>query len=57
MFAGRVLEPLDLVQIAVIQRLVDRYPKLVELAVIEKPSGVFVDGATNCELHLEAVPV
>src|SRR3954453_20865055 len=55
--AGGVLEAGDLVEVVVIELGVERRPRVVEHAVVDEPARLFVDGAGDGHLDLEAVAV
>src|SRR5262249_6683349 len=55
MLAGRVLEPLDLVQIIMIQPLPQGLEQLIHPPEVEKPAGLGVDRPGHAQLHFEAV--
>jgi hypothetical protein len=55
--AGRILEARDLVQIMVIELVVQGLEEGMQLAEIDQPPGVRVDGAFDGELDAETVAV
>src|SRR5687768_17399018 len=55
--ARRVLEAGDLVQVPVIELVVEGLPQLVEVAEVDEPAGVRVDGTGDRELDLEGMAV
>jgi hypothetical protein len=55
--AGRILEPLHLVEITMIETVVNGSPKVVKHREVHDPSRVWVDQARDCDLDLEGMPV
>ena len=55
--AGRVFEARDFVQVMMVELVVQRSKKGVQLAKIDEPAGVWIDRPFDGELDLETVAV
>jgi len=55
--ARGIFEARYFVQVVMVDAIVDGPPRVVELLIVDEPSGLFVDGPRNGELHAKAVAV